>query len=111
MAKKLALFLIASAVAATAGSVPKAPVYRFTLHDPAAVNGNVLQPGEYKVVVKDTKASLTDSAGKTVEASVKVETAASKFDSTAVTIQVLNSKPVLAEIDFGGSKTKLFFVP
>ena len=107
--KRLVLVLVAVALAAVAGNVPKLATYQFSLFKPAAVNGSVLQPGEYKLVVHDATAFVTAQDGKTVQAPVKIESAPSKFDTTALTIEVQDGKPVIAEIDLGGSKTKLGF--
>ena len=109
MSKKLVLVLLGMALVAMAGSVTKLGVFQFTLDRPAAVNGSVLQPGQYKLVVRETTASMIAQDGRTVEAPVKIETVASKFDATAITIEVRNSKTVLSEIDLGGRKTKLLF--
>src|SRR5689334_13767804 len=109
MLQKLTLVSVLCALAATAGTVPNAPVYRFTLAQPASVNGAVLQPGNYKVAVHEAKAIVTSEEGRVVEAPVKVEAAPSKFATTAVTIEVRDGKPVLVELDLGGRKTKLLF--
>lgn len=109
MTKKLVLVLVVMALVAVAGNVPKAGTYQFTLSRQAAINGSVLQPGDYKLVVRDTNAVVTAHDGRTAEATVKIETAPAKFPTTAVTIQVHDGKPVISEIDLGGSKTKLLF--
>ena len=109
MMKKLVLVLVAVALVAVAGNVAKLGTYQFNLSRPAAVNGSMLQPGVYKLVVRDTMAFVTAHDGRTMQAPVKIESAPSKFDTTAVTIDVRDGKPVVSEIDLGGSKTKLLF--
>jgi len=109
MSTKLVLVFVVLALVASAGTATKMEVYRFTLKDPAALNGLLLQPGDYKLVVHDNRATVTGPDGQTAEVTVKKETAPSKFDTTALTIEVKNSKPEISEIDFGGSKTKLYF--
>ena len=111
MSNRLALFLSVFALAAVAGTVPKVTVYQITLVRPAVVAGSTLAPGEYKLLVRDAKATLTPrNGGPAVEAPVKVETVASKFDTTTITYQKDgNGKAVISEIDLGGSKTTLMF--
>ena len=110
MSRKLVLATIVFALSGMAGTVPNGATYRFTLAQPASVNGAVLQPGNYKVAIHDSNAIVTNEDGKAVEAAVKVETAPTKFATTAVTIEVHNNKPVIVEVDLGGRKTKLLFV-
>ena len=109
MTKKVILILVAMALVVAAGTVTKTGAYQFTLFRPAAVNGSVLQPGDYKLVLRDSMAIVTAQDGTTLQAPVKVETAPSKFDNTALTIELRDSKPVISEIDLRGSKIKLLF--
>lgn len=110
MLKRIALVTTALASFAFAGSVTKLPVYQVTFAKPAAVNGAVLKPGDYKLVVRDAKAIITPKeGGSPVEAPVKIENAPSKFDVTVITYQTQKSGNAVSEIDLGGSKTKLMF--
>ena len=67
-----------------------------------------LKPGQYKLTLQDNKAVIT--SGKTsVEATVKAETADSKFNATTVRYQNGDGKYRLQEIRLGGTSTKLVF--
>jgi len=90
------------AIASAAGS------YKITLFQPSIVAGIELQPGVYKVEVKDNTAVI--SKGKqSVEAPVKAETADSKFASTTVRYKNGDGKYRVDEIRFGGTNTKIVF--
>jgi hypothetical protein len=110
MSQRFVLVLLVLALVASAGTVPKLTVYQVKLVKPAVVSGVVLRPGDYKLLVRDTTATLSPSnGGAAVETPVKLETAASKFDSTVITYQSENGKIAISEIDLGGTKTKLLF--
>lgn len=82
--------------------------YKVTLFQPSIVAGKELQPGVYKVELKDSTAVL--SKGKeSVEAPVKTETAESKFSSTSVRFKNGDGKYRLEEIRLGGTATKILF--
>lgn len=102
--KKLLLSFatVALAVASAASS------YRITLFQPSIVAGTELKPGDYKVTLTDNKVVI--KSGKTsVEATVKTETADSKFSSTTVRYSNGDGKYRLQEIRLGGTTTKLIF--
>jgi hypothetical protein len=104
MIRKLLLSFatMALAVASAASS------HKITLFQPSLVNGTELKPGEYKVTVQDNKAVI--SSGRTsVEATVKTETADSKFSSTTVRYRNGDGKYRLQEIRLGGTTTRLVF--
>jgi hypothetical protein len=104
MTRKLLLSFttLALAVASAASS------YKVTLFQPSVINGTELKPGQYKLTLQDNKAII--SSGKTsVEATVKTETADSKFNSTTVRYQNGDGKYRLQEIRLGGTNTKLTF--
>jgi hypothetical protein len=104
MMKKLALGLATFALAVSGA----ASTHRLTLFQPSVVGGTELKPGEYKLQVKDNKAII--SRGKqSVEASVKAESAESKFSSTSVRYENGDGKYRLQEIRIGGTNTKLIF--
>lgn len=103
MVKKLSLCLATVALA-----VSQAATYNLTLFQPSVVNGTELKAGDYKLELKDNKATL--SKGKsTVEAVVRSETADSKFTSTTVRYTKDNGKYRIQEIRLGGTTTKLVF--
>ena len=98
----LSFATIAMAAASAASS------YRLTFFQPSIVAGKELQPGDYKLTVKDNKAVI--ARGKdSVEADVKSETADSKFNSTSVRYKNGDGKYRVQEIRLGGTNTKLVF--
>jgi hypothetical protein len=101
--------MLSFSLAALALSVASAAsAYKVTLFQPSLVNGTELQPGVYRVELKDNKAVI--SRGKqSVEAPVTTETAASKFASTTVRFNNGDGKYRLQEIQIGGTNTKLVF--
>ena len=104
MTRKLLLSFatFALAVASAASS------HKITLFQPSLVNGTELKPGDYKVTVQDNKVVI--SSGKTsVEATIKTETADSKFSSTTVRYRNGDGKYRLQEIRLGGTTTRLVF--
>lgn len=107
MFHKLALIL-AFALIASAGTLPAVGHYTITVFEPAAVQGTVLQPGEYRLILADTKLTITPQNGKNpMELKVKVETQAKKFESTSVELVTVDGKASIGEIRLGGTKTKL----
>jgi hypothetical protein len=106
MAKRLVLVFVVLALVAAAGTVTKLGNYQITFAKAAAVNGTMLKPGDYRLVVGDAKITITPKeGGKAVEAPVKIENTTAKFDSTIVTYDKNN----VTEIDLGGSRIKLVF--
>ena len=103
MFTRVLLFFATLAMAANA-----ATSYKVTLFQPAILNGVELKPGDYKIELNDTKATLRRGK-QTVEASVKTETADSKFSSTTVRYANGNGKYQIQEIRLGGTHTKLIF--
>ena len=101
--KALPLFLVAGLALASARS------YTLNLLQPSMVGNTELKPGEYKVEVNDSKATI--KKGK-VEATsdVKVEEGTTKFDTTSVRyVNSADGKVKIQEIRLGGTKTKLIF--
>jgi len=110
MFSKLVLILAVIALVASAGTVPVGGHYKITLFEPAMVQGTVLQAGDYKLDLKDTKVTITGESAKVpVEVTVKVETADKKFDGTSVRLDTASGKAKIAEIRLGGTKTRLVF--
>lgn len=108
MLNRFLLLLAVIALVASAGTVPGGGHYKITLFEAAAVHGAVLQPGDYKLELKDTKLTIISEKGKApVEVTVKVETADKKFDNTSLQLDMATGKAVIAEIRLGGTKTKL----
>src|SRR3982751_775207 len=102
--KKLLLTLATfGLVAASAASN-----YRLTLFQPSIVAGKELQPGEYKVQLKD-KTAVISKGKESVEAPVRTETAESKFGSTSVRYKNGDGKYRIEEIRLGGTNTKIVF--
>ncbi len=80
--------------------------HNFKLLQKAQINGTELNPGEYKLVVNGDK--VTIKSGKTViEAPVKVENVAKKYDASSVLYKTEGGKSSIQEIHVGGTKTKL----
>ena len=74
MFKKLALILTVFALMAAAGTLPVGSHYTITLFEPAVAQGTVLQAGEYRLTVTDTKVTIAGEKLKTpLELKVKVE--------------------------------------
>ena|SRR5579883_1372490 len=110
MSKRIVLVLALGALVAFAGTVPKVSVYQLTLVKPAVVSGTTLKAGDYKLTIHDATVTLTSKeGGASVQAPVKIQTSAEKFDATAVTYQSTNGSAVVSEIDLGGSKIALLF--
>lgn len=100
MVNKL-LFGFASVALAVASA---ATSYNVTFYDSVMINGAKVQPGNYKVEVNASTATLKQ--GKSViQAPVKVESTAEKFGTNVVRIEGSE----LQEIRLGGTRTKLVF--
>ena len=100
--KFIAIFLTIGLFAATAAS------YNVTLFQPSFVAGKELKPGDYKLVLEDSKAIIQKGKEK-IEATVKVEQGDSKFSSTSVRYAEENGKLKIQEIRLGGTTTRLVF--
>src|SRR5579862_7392401 len=98
MVKKLVLVFAILAVVASAGTVPASSTFRITLVQPSVVKDIVLKAGDYKLVVADSKLTITPANGKNpVETPVKIETAEKKFEDTVVGYTAVNGKSVITE--------------
>jgi hypothetical protein len=110
MFKKLALILAVFALIAAAGTLSVGGHYSITLFEPAVAQGTVLQAGEYRLTVTDTKVTITgEKLRSPLELKVKVETQDKKFDTTSVQLNTVGGKASITEIRLGGTKTKLVF--
>jgi hypothetical protein len=96
------------ALAITALALAGAETYRVKFYQHSVVGGTELKPGEYRVDLNGEKAVISGGR-QSVETTVKVETADSKFNSTSVKYHNGDGKYRLAEIRLGGTKTKLVF--
>jgi hypothetical protein len=102
MKKLFVCFGVALAIAAAAEKG------RVTLYETSTVNGTSLKPGEYRIVVDNGKAILTQGKQR-VEANVTVQPAESKFGSTSVRYATGDGKMNVSEIRLGGTNTKIVF--
>jgi hypothetical protein len=110
MKKKLsALFALCALVTAIAGTAPSiASSYNVKLLHTSVVKDVVLKEGQYRLNLHNQTATLV-SGKVSVEVPVKMETADSKFDRTAVRYEEASGKSVITEIRIGGTKTKIVF--
>jgi hypothetical protein len=92
----------ALAVASAASS------YRITVYQASFLNGTEIQPGEYRLELKENTAVIK-SGKQTIEAPVKVETTDRKAPGTSVRYSNENGKTVVDEIWLGGTNTRLVF--
>ena len=100
--KFVALFLVLALAASAASS------HTVTFFQPSTVSGTELKAGDYKLVMDNDKVVIQKGKEK-VEATVKVETADSKFSTTSVRYSDQNGKMKVTEIRLGGTNTKLVF--
>ena len=105
MIKKVVL-----AFAVLALSVASAETYKVRLFQPAVVAGTELKPGQYKLDLQDTKLVIVNGHT-SVETTVKVETAAQKFNTTTVRYSARDGKYSIQEIRLGGTRTRLVLNP
>ena len=98
-----ATFALAVAMGASSSS------FRLNLLQPSVINGQELQPGEYRVELKDNKAIVSKGKKSVAESEVKVETSDSKFNSTSVRYNNGDGKYKVQEIRVGGTNTRLVF--
>jgi hypothetical protein len=88
------------------GIATAASTYHVRIADPTWVGTTELKPGEYQVSVDGDK--VTFKQGKNVIAvAAKVETSASKFSDTQMSIKTENGQAKLKELDLGGTKSKI----
>lgn len=101
--KLIVIFLTLALVCASAAT------YNVTLMQPSTFAGKELKAGDYKLSVESDKAILTMGKEKVAEATVKVETNATKFTATSVRCIQDGSKMKVQEIRLGGTTTKVVF--
>lgn len=103
MKKFVFAFATLALAAASAGNR-----HKLNLYQPAEVNGQVLKPGEYTLEVKDNHAVIKGGR-QTVEAEVRVENEAKKFDGNVVRFSDAGPNAHIEEIRIGGTTTKVVF--
>jgi hypothetical protein len=100
--KFFALFVVLALAASAASS------HTVTFFQPSTVSGTELKAGDYKLMMENDKVVIQKGKEK-VEATVKVESADSKYASTSVRYSDQNGKMKVTEIRLGGTNTKLLF--
>ena len=115
MVKKLVLIfaVLAIAAAAVAGTLPTGHSnYKITLFRPAVLSGTEFKAGDCVLTlnVVDAKATLTQGK-QSVVVPAKIESVDQKFDITAVRLTRDGDKQNIAEIELGGTKTKVTLNP
>ena len=86
--------------------------YDVTFANPSQVGAVTLAPGDYKVKVEGGNAVFTSvKNNKSVSTAVKAETAAKKFQFTAVDASKNGGTEKVNAIELGGSNTRLDFAP
>jgi hypothetical protein len=103
--------LLVGFVSACSLALAGAKSYNIVIAQPAVAGSLQLPAGEYKLTVADGTATFTDvRTKKAVTAPVKVETAKTKFDRTAVETSAEGKTERVTAIDLGGSTNKVEFV-
>jgi hypothetical protein len=103
--------LLVGFVSACSLALAGAKSYEIVIAHPSVAGSVQLPAGEYKLTVADGTATFTDAhSKKTVTAPVKVETAKTKYASTAVETSTEGKTERVAAIRLGGSTSKIQFV-
>jgi hypothetical protein len=88
--------------------IASAKSYDIVLSAPAKAGSVQLAAGEYSLKVQGSNAVFTNvETGKSFTTAVKSESAAKKFDATAVDTNTANGSDQITAIELGGSSTKL----
>ncbi len=101
MKKILVLFTVLGLAA-----IASAKSYSITLFEPSVIGGTELKPGEYTLELKDQKVVIRKGK-QSSEATVKIETADSKYSSTTVRYSNGDGKYRIQEIHLGGTNMRL----
>jgi hypothetical protein len=89
-------------------SLASAKRYDIVLSSPATAGKLQLSAGEYSLKVQGSNAVFTNvETGKSFTAPVKINSAAKKFDNTAVDTTKNNGADQIKTIELGGSTTQL----
>ena len=84
--------------------------YTIEVSEPAMAGDTLLNAGQYKLAVGDSKVVLTDTTtGERHEAPAAIETADKKFPSTTLTTTAENGTKRLKSISLGGTTTRVEF--
>jgi hypothetical protein len=89
-------------------AVACAKTYTVTLFQPSVIAGTELKPGDYRLELNDNTVVLKNGK-QSVQTTVKVENADSKYGSTAVRYASGADQSKIQEIRLGGTKLKLVF--
>jgi hypothetical protein len=81
--------------------------FTVTLFEPAMVGNTQLKAGDYKFEVQNDKLVIMQHGQEATETNVKVETAAHKFGSTAVSYATANGTTKVEEVEVGGTHMRL----
>ena len=100
----LSMITVAAAIASAASTT-----CRFDLSSPAWVGSTELKPGAYKVEVEGDKAVFQKGGKNVVEVPAKLEEGGQKHSNTALMTINQNGKPMLQEIQVGGTLTTIVF--
>jgi hypothetical protein len=96
------------ALALLAASTAFAKSYSITLYQDSIVGTTTLKAGEWRMELKEGKATIT-GAKQSAESAVKVETGGEKFASTTVRYLNGDGKYRIHEIRIGGTNLKVVF--
>ncbi len=83
--------------------------FRLNLLQPSVINGQELQPGEYKVELQDNRVVVNKGKKTVAESPVKVETSGTKYSSTSIRYTNGDGKYKVDEIRIGGTNTRVVF--
>jgi hypothetical protein len=97
---KKIVFIFATLALAAASAAEKHTLQLFT---PAVIGGQELKAGEYRMELNNNKLTIKDGK-RVIEADVKVENEAKKFQSSAVRY---TADKQVTEIRIGGTTTKV----
>jgi len=100
--------LIAGALTLSSIAFAGTKSWEFCLSSSSALGATELKPGEYRIKVEGTQATLRDqTTGKSVTVNVKIEHATRKFDQTVVKSAAKDGKDQILEIQLGGTDTRV----
>ncbi len=89
-------------------SIVSAANYKVTLSQPSVLNGTELRAGEYRVELRDNKATVKGDKN-VIEADVKIENSPTKFNTTSVRYEKADGKMRIQEMRLGGTNLRVIF--
>lgn len=98
--------LVLSAIFLFSVGLCAAKTFTVKLHQPTEIAGQELKPGNYKVELTESTATLTNGRVK-VETAIKQEQSDERFSTTSVRYTDDNGKMKIREIRVGGTNTKV----